>query len=131
MWDKFYAAYFGEVRSIFDVELLVAIAGEVGLDVDAAREALISRRYRDAVLADGAEAQQLGSTGVPFIVLDRRFAVSGAQPVDALLNTLEQAWGDRSSLIELASSSFSFRMIGANALTLAMPLGAMMPSSPI
>jgi len=105
IWGKLYAAYFGEVRSVFDVDSLVAIAGEVGLDTDAAREVLTSRRYRNAVLADGAEAQQLGSTGVPFIVLDRSFAVSGAQPVEALVNALEQVWGNRTPLAELAGAS--------------------------
>lgn len=98
IWDALYQAYFGEQRSIFDIDSLVALTAEQGLDAEAAREALTSRRYQPAVLADIREAQALGSNGVPFIVLDRRLAVSGARPVPDLLRALEQAWAGRAPL---------------------------------
>ena len=44
--------------------------------------------------ADEHEAAELGITGVPFFVLGRRYAVSGAQPAELLLQALEQAWAD-------------------------------------
>lgn len=94
-WERLYRAYFGEQRSIFDVESLVTLAGEIGLDPEEARAALTDGRYRARVEADGAEARALGCNGVPFVVLDRRYAVSGAQAVDVFLNALRQAWGDR------------------------------------
>lgn len=91
-WERLYKVYFGEARSIFDVDSLVAIAAEVGLDADAAREALTSRRYADRVTADGREARQLGASGVPFFVVDRQVAVAGAQSVDVLVKMLQAAW---------------------------------------
>lgn len=91
-WDALYNAYFGEVRSIFDVESLVTLATEIGLDADEAREVLISRRYREVVRSEHDEAVQLGANGVPFIVIDRRYAISGAQPVDQVVAAIEQAW---------------------------------------
>lgn len=94
-WAALYRAYFGEARSIFTVDALVDLAVEVGLDPDAARAVLTDRRYRDAVRADGHEARALGATGVPFIVVDRRYAVAGAQPVELLLEMLDAAWRDR------------------------------------
>jgi predicted DsbA family dithiol-disulfide isomerase len=95
MWARLYRAYFGEARSIFDVEPLVELAGELGMDREAAREALTSRRHAGEVRADGEEARRLGAGGVPFVVVDRRYAVSGAQPVSVMLEALGSAWSER------------------------------------
>jgi predicted DsbA family dithiol-disulfide isomerase len=94
-WHRLFTAYFGEARPIFSVDDLVSLAGEIGLDPQAAREALLSRRYADRVAAEGREAAQLGATGVPFFVIDRRYGVAGAQPTGTLLAALQQAWDER------------------------------------
>ena len=44
--------------------------------------------YREAVLADVREAEQIGISGVPFFVFDRKYAVSGAQPSNVFLSAL-------------------------------------------
>lgn len=107
-WDALYKAYFAEARSIFDVESLVTLASELGLKPDAAREVLSSRRYAPQVKADGHEARRLGVTGVPFILIDGRYAVSGAQPVDAMLRALELAWSERpASAVEASEARFA------------------------
>jgi predicted DsbA family dithiol-disulfide isomerase len=104
MWRLLYKTYFGKAESIFEVEALVPLAAELGLDAAAAREALESRRYQAQVLAEGREAQALGSNGVPFIVVDRRYAVAGAQSVDVMLQTLETAWRERpTELVQVGS----------------------------
>lgn len=95
LWRALYRAYFGEARSIFDVDSLVALAAELGLDAEAAREALRSGRYAAQVQADGRRARELGVSGVPFFLIDERYAVSGAQPVDLLVQALETAWAER------------------------------------
>jgi predicted DsbA family dithiol-disulfide isomerase len=91
-WDHVYRAYWGDVRSIFTVDALVELATEIGLDADATREVLTDRRYRARVVDDIDVAQQLGATGVPFIVIDRRYGIAGAQPTDVMLATIERAW---------------------------------------
>ena len=91
-WKGLYRAYFGEARSVFDVESLVVLAVELGLDVVEAREALTSGRYAAKVAADAKEAQTLGATGVPFVVIDRRFGISGAQPTETFRAALARAW---------------------------------------
>jgi predicted DsbA family dithiol-disulfide isomerase len=48
--------------------------------------------YADAVRHEEREAAQLGATGVPFFVLDRRFGVSGGQSADVFAQALRQAW---------------------------------------
>jgi len=94
-WKRLYRAYFGEQRPIFDVESLVELGSEIGLDPVETREALTDRRYRDRVVADGEAAQALGSTGVPFVVIDRRVVVAGAQSIDVFREALEHAWREQ------------------------------------
>lgn len=91
-----YEANFARAESIFDPENLVEIAATAGLDRDEARRVLADQSaYLDEVRADEREARQLGANGVPFFVLDRRYGVSGAQPVEALGEALRAAWNDR------------------------------------
>ncbi|OLT30449.1 protein-disulfide isomerase [Nocardiopsis sp. CNR-923] len=98
--DTLYRANFAERRSAFEGgDRLVELAVEAGLDAGEARSVLADpERYAAEVCADEREAAQLGATGVPFFVLDRAFAVSGAQPVETFGQALEQAWAHRSPL---------------------------------
>ncbi|WP_116243729.1 DsbA family oxidoreductase [Nocardiopsis sp. FIRDI 009] len=98
--DVLYRANFVEERSAFEgVERLVELAVEAGLDADGARAVLADpERYADEVRADEREAARLGATGVPFFVLDRAYGISGAQPVEAFRQALDQAWADRTPL---------------------------------
>src|SRR4051812_9288152 len=70
MKERLLHAHFEEQRSVFDVDSLVALGVEVGLDRDDVRAALTDRRFGDAVQHDIATAQALGATGVPFFVVD-------------------------------------------------------------
>jgi len=97
--ERLLHAYFEEQRSVFDVDSLVPFAVEVGLDETEVREALADRRYLAAVREDGATAQALGATGVPFFVVDRKYGAAGAQPAELLLQILERAWADANPLI--------------------------------
>ena len=93
--ERLYRAYFTEGRSVFDAASLLELATDAGLDRDEVGKVLAGSAYADAVDADGAEAQALGATGVPFFVLDRRYGISGAQPVDVFSRALAQAWHAR------------------------------------
>ncbi|MCA0145761.1 DsbA family oxidoreductase [Blastococcus sp. LR1] len=97
-------AHFEESRSVFDVDSLVALGTEVGLDADEAREVLTDRRYRAVVAQEGATAQSLGATGVPFFVVDRKYGAAGAQPAELLLQLLERAWADANPLITVPAA---------------------------
>ena len=91
MVERLYRAHFTERRSIFEHDSLVELATEAGLDSAEARRVLQDGVHAAAVAADVAEARRLGITGVPFVVLDGRFGVSGAQPVDVFVAALERA----------------------------------------
>ncbi|WP_214105412.1 DsbA family oxidoreductase [Acrocarpospora catenulata] len=91
-WHHMFRAYFGEVRSIFDVDALLGLAGELGLDREETRQVLTEHRFRAQVQEDARQAQRLGARGVPFTVIDGRYGVPGAQDTDTLLQVLRQAW---------------------------------------
>lgn len=93
-WYRTFRAYFGEVRSVFDVDALLDLAAELGLDRDSTRQALEDRRFRPQVEDDARQAQRLGARGVPFTVIDGQYAVSGAQDTDTLLGALRQVWDE-------------------------------------
>jgi predicted DsbA family dithiol-disulfide isomerase len=89
--ERLFRAYFVEGRSIFDVESLATLAAEAGLDPGEMRTRLASDAYADAVAADQQEGAARGVRGVPFFVIDGRYAISGAQPVEVFRQALEQA----------------------------------------
>ncbi len=85
------AAHFTHRQDIGDVETLVRLAVEAGLPETLARDVLAGDRHADAVRADQDMARSLGVSGVPFFVVDRRYGVSGAQPVEAFADVLTRA----------------------------------------
>lgn len=95
MKERLMAAHFVEGRHVGNVDELVALAAEVGLDADAARVALESERYLDEVRADQAQATAYGINGVPFFVIDGKYGVSGAQPPAAFSQIVRQLWAER------------------------------------
>ncbi|MEW1688155.1 DsbA family oxidoreductase [Streptomyces sp. NPDC091265] len=95
-----YRANFAEERSVFDTDVLVALAVEAGLDADEARAVLADpQAYAAEVRADEQEASELGANAVPFFVLDRRYGISGGQPAEVFAQALEQAWQDRAPVV--------------------------------
>jgi predicted DsbA family dithiol-disulfide isomerase len=94
MEERLFKAYFTEGEQIADHQTLARLAAEVGIRKDDVINALAQGSYNDAVARDIQEAQQIGVNGVPFFVLDRRYAVSGAQDPAAFLGALQKAFED-------------------------------------
>ncbi|MEU6642618.1 DsbA family oxidoreductase [Saccharomonospora sp. NPDC046836] len=92
MVERLFRAYFTDGLHVGDYDVLAGLADDIGLDRTAARAALDSGAYGDDVDNDVNRARQLGITGVPFFVFDGKYAVSGAQPVEAFLQALQVAW---------------------------------------
>jgi predicted DsbA family dithiol-disulfide isomerase len=99
MKERLLRAYFTEGERIGDVERLIALGAEVGVDAAAARAALTGDAHAAAVRADERRAAAFGITGVPFFAIDERYGVSGAQPADVLLEVLETAWAEAHPLV--------------------------------
>ncbi len=97
LMERLHRAYFSEQTSIFDHSSLARLAAQAGLDPAAAARVLASDEYADAVDADEAMASSLGATGVPFFVVGRRYAFSGAQSPDTIAEVLQRAAADATS----------------------------------
>lgn len=93
--ERLMSAYFTEGKHVGRIDDLVALAVEVGLDADAARQALETEQYLPAVRQDQAQARAYGIQGVPFFVIDGQYGISGAQPPAAFENVLRDLWSKR------------------------------------
>jgi predicted DsbA family dithiol-disulfide isomerase len=92
--ERLFRAFFTEGRNIADDDTLLELGKEAGLNETEIRSSLSDERYSDMVKQDIQEARAIGVTGVPFFVFNRKYAVSGAQPPQAFLQTLEKAYAE-------------------------------------
>lgn len=97
--ERLFRAYFTDGRALGDINVLVDVAREVGLDPSAAREVVETGRYLQAVLGDEARGRTLGVNGVPSFVVNDRQVASGAQSAEAFRKLLEASWRE-STLVE-------------------------------
>ncbi len=92
--EALFKAYFTDGLNTDDNETLLTIADEIGLDKEETKAVLISNQFADEVNKELMEAQQLGITGVPSFVFDRKYAISGAQEAAVFQNTLSKAFSE-------------------------------------
>lgn len=92
--ERLFKAYFSESKDIDDLETLAELGREIGLDYEKVMEMLKSTQLIEDVRAEGREGSRLGATGVPFFVINRKYAISGAQPSDVFLKVLQKAWAE-------------------------------------
>ena len=90
--EAMYSAYFEKSQPLFSHEDLIAVSTIAGCEKSEVLEILNSDAFAQAVLEDRQLASQLGATGVPFFVVDMKYGISGAQPLEAFTQTLESAW---------------------------------------
>lgn len=99
------AAYFTEARNLADHAVLREVGVGAGLDAARLDEVLAGTEFTHAVHADAARAQAYGATGVPFVVVDEKYGVSGAQPTEVFSQVLERAWSDAHPTIEVLAGN--------------------------
>ena len=88
--DRIMQAYFEEGRDIGDPEELVRLGAEAGLIQAEIRNVLILRVGQDGVVAAERHAAVLGITGVPTLVFDGQYTISGAQEAATFARILDQ-----------------------------------------
>jgi predicted DsbA family dithiol-disulfide isomerase len=101
------AAYFEGAESPTDHAVLTRVATGAGLDAGRVAEVLASGEYAEAVQADQQQAAAFGATGVPFVVVDRTYGVSGAQPAEVFGQVLQQAWDDAHPVLQTVGGGAS------------------------
>ncbi|WP_268230784.1 DsbA family oxidoreductase [Sphingobacterium sp. UT-1RO-CII-1] len=92
--ELLFKAFFEEGKNIDDLEVLKSIVLEVGLDVSAFQDSMEKGEFKEAVNQDINEAKEIGVRGVPFFVFNRKYAISGAQPVDVFKQTIEKSFNE-------------------------------------
>lgn len=89
--DKLFYANFTESKDIGNIDILLEIASDVGLNKEEARITLQDKQaYAKEVYADIEEAKKLDITGVPSFIFNRKYALSGAQSTEAFTQALEK-----------------------------------------
>ena len=96
--ERLLKAYFEEGEPISDHATLARLGAEAGLDEDEAAKMLAGDDHLADVRQDQAEARDLGITGVPFFVIDRKYGLSGAQPAELFAQALRQAYAESTPL---------------------------------
>ena len=106
--ERFFRAFFVDGENLNEKDTLVEIAREIGLTETEANDALTNDKYAYEVNSDIQEAAQIGVSGVPFFVFDRKYGVSGAQPTEVFLQTLEKSfaeWKEKNPSVEITNAA--------------------------
>ncbi len=90
-----YSGYFENSKPVFSHQDLCAIAECIGINPVEAMNILESGQFTDEVIGDRNLAEQLGATGVPFFVVDMKYGISGAQPLEHFVETINAAWNEK------------------------------------
>jgi len=86
-----FQGYFTDSLDIGDHMTLIQLADSVGLDPVAAEKVLTSDAYMDKIEQDRQIGSEIGVKGVPFFVIDNRYAISGAHDPEIFLEVLQKA----------------------------------------
>jgi predicted DsbA family dithiol-disulfide isomerase len=90
--EALFKAHFIEGKNIDNKEVLLHIAINIGVDENETTKMLTSDAFAKEVKQDEMQAQDFGISGVPFFVLNDKYAVSGAQSPETFLKAMEQTW---------------------------------------
>ena len=92
--DAVFRAYWQEAQDISETAVLTQIAQSVDLQEDAFLAALDDLQYNNLVTTDVQQAFAYGLRGVPALVFNGKYLVSGAQPYEMLVQVAEKAMED-------------------------------------
>lgn len=88
--DKLLKAYFTDGIDLSDKEQIVAFMQDFDWNREKTEEVLANEEISYHVSQEIKHFQSLGITGVPFFILNNKYAISGAQPTSVFLETLEK-----------------------------------------
>jgi len=91
MAEALFRAYFLEGADLSSDDTLADIAARAGFDRNEISAYLAGDQDKALIDDQDQHARSLGVEGVPFFIFNRRHAVSGAQPPEAILEVMEKA----------------------------------------
>jgi predicted DsbA family dithiol-disulfide isomerase len=89
--EALFMAYWSEGRDVGDHQVLADIAEAHGMKREKILTALASDKDKKEVSAETAQAQQMGVTGVPTYIINRKYGVVGAQSAELLAEQIKKA----------------------------------------
>jgi len=89
--ELLFRRYFLAGVDVGDIQQLIAIATEAGLDEAATRDYLESDEGVEEVTSEDRQMRHIGVTGVPCFIIDKRFAISGAQAPEVFQRIFDTA----------------------------------------
>ncbi len=93
--EKLLSAYFTESKNVGDQETLLTIAEAAGIDRESALNVLNDEKeFSNDVRIDQAIAGQYGIRGVPYFIINQKYAISGAQPMESFVGALQKVWDE-------------------------------------
>ena len=90
--DALFRGYFEQGADIGSPSVLTGLAKSVGLD---AAHMLAAQEGVAEVKAEEAAGHRLGIRAVPYFVLNKRYGISGAQPVEVFVGAIEKIHAQR------------------------------------
>ncbi|POY38950.1 disulfide bond formation protein DsbA [Solitalea longa] len=96
--ERLLKAYFTEGQDVDSKQVLVKLGEEIGLNTIEIEKMLDSDEFGYDVRVDEQEANHIGVRGVPFFVVNRKYGISGAQPLEVFTDTLNKAWSEEHPL---------------------------------
>jgi len=89
--ELLFHAFFNQGLDIGDYDVLLDIGINAGFKKNDVAKALDGEIESDWVMEENAKAHRLGINGVPCYIIDKRFAIQGAQPPMVMAKILDSA----------------------------------------
>lgn len=105
MTERLMKAYLVEGQDIGDYQTLLKLSKEVGLDSQQAGLALQENKYKSQIQEEREEAINKGLQGVPLFIINDKYTISGAQPIEIFTNALNEAWKEEKPVKESTEDS--------------------------
>ena len=90
-----FESYFNKAKDIGDEEILMSIAKKNNLDANEVQTYLNNEENVKKINKMDDVAKQMGITGVPFYIFNDQLSVSGAQPVEQLVEAIKKSHGEK------------------------------------
>ncbi|MBR3330364.1 MAG: DsbA family oxidoreductase [Mogibacterium sp.] len=88
--ERLFEAYFSESLELANHAVLIKLASESGLSAQEVQEVLLTDRYAADVRRDEMEARANNIHGVPFFVINDKYAIPGALSVEQMESVLRK-----------------------------------------
>lgn len=90
--EALFKVHFLDRKNIDDLQVLVQTGVSIGLKKEEVKAVMETDAFSYEVKQDEMQARNIGVSGVPFFVFDDKYAVSGAQPTEIFLQTIEKVF---------------------------------------